>query len=90
MTKILSTGPLNHIANKQPCRYKQDLQPYSTIKYSVSPAHQHSLIRTFNVLLNKIRSRGYKTSFMLNSAEHEIVSANKYENANNSWHFHIY
>ena len=28
--------------------------------------------------------------FMLNSAEHEIISANKYENANNSWHFHIY
>ena len=24
------------------------------------------------------------------SAEHEIVSANKYENANNSWHFHTY
>ena len=34
--------------------------------------------------------RGYKTFFMLNSAEHEIFSANKYENANNSWHFHIY
>ena len=27
---------------------------------------------------------------MLNSAEHKILSANKYENANNSWHFHIY
>ena len=37
-----------------------------------------------------IRPRGYKTFFMLNSAEHEIFSANKYENANNSWHFHIY
>ena len=33
--------------------------------------------------------RGYKTFFMLNSAEHEIFFANKYENAN-SWHFHIY
>ena len=32
---------------------------------------------------------GYKTFFMLNSAEHEIFSANKYENARNSWHFHI-
>ena len=31
-----------------------------------------------------------KLFFMLNSAEHEIFSANKYENANNSWHFHIY
>ena len=28
--------------------------------------------------------RGYKTFFMLNSAEHEILSANKYENASNS------
>ena len=24
------------------------------------------------------------------SAEHEIFSANKYKNANNSWQFHIY
>ena len=30
------------------------------------------------------------TFFMLNSAEHEIFSAYKYENANNSWYFHIY
>ena len=29
-----------------------------------------------------IRPRGYKTVFMLNSAEHEIFSATKYENAN--------
>ena len=59
-------------------------------------------------------SRGWKTSFMLNSSEHEIYlliylkllkiknsflpniavhenfSANKYENANYCWHFHIY
>ena len=60
--------------------------------------------------------RGYKTFFMLNSAEHEICPANKsqitdnckfflakhtvaehenfsadkYENANYCWHFHIY
>ena len=33
---------------------------------------------------------GYKTFLMLNSAEHEIFSANKNENANSSWHFHIY
>ena len=39
---------------------------------------------------NLIRARGYKTFFMLNSAEHEIFSANKYENANKNWHFHIY
>ena len=38
---------------------------------------------------NVFRPQGYKTVFMLNSAEHEIFSANKYENVNNSWHFHI-
>ena len=32
---------------------------------------------------------GYKTFFMPNSAEHEIFSANIYENAN-CWHFHIF
>ena len=37
-----------------------------------------------------LRPQGYKTYFMLSSAEHEIFSANKYENANNSWHFNIY
>ena len=36
------------------------------------------------------RSQGYETFFMLISAEHEIFPANKYENANNSWHYHIY
>ena len=62
----------------------------------------------------RARLRGYKTFFMLNSAEHEICHANKsqitknansfllniaehenlpadkYENANYCWHFHIY
>ena len=44
------------------------------------------------ILINKLISkpRVYKTLFMLNSAEHEIFSANKYENAVNSWHCHIY
>ena len=31
-----------------------------------------------------------KLFFMLISAEHEIFSAHRYENANNSLHFHIY
>ena len=35
------------------------------------------------------RSQGCKTFFMLHSAEHEIFSANKYENAKNSLHFYI-
>ena len=29
-------------------------------------------------------------SSLLNIAENEIFPVNKYENANNSWHFHIY
>ena len=29
-------------------------------------------------------------SFLLNIAEHENFSTNKYENANYCWHFHIY
>ena len=43
-----------------------------------------------NDILVLIWPQGYQTFFMLNSAEHGIFSANKYENANNSWHFHIY
>ena len=30
-----------------------------------------------------IRPQGYKTFFMLNSAEHDIFAGNNYENANN-------
>ena len=36
------------------------------------------------------RPQGYKIFIMLNSAEHEIFFANRYKNANNSWHLHIY
>ena len=37
-----------------------------------------------------ISSQGYKTFFVLNSAEHVIFSADKNENANISWHFDIH
>ena len=50
----------------------------------------HSFLLGWEATFVKSRPQGYKTFFMLNSAEHEIFSANKYENANNSWHFHIY
>ena len=36
----------------------------------------------YSETLSHFRPRGYKTFFMLNSAEHEIFSADKYENAN--------
>ena len=60
------------------------------------PQHVFSWRNKKNVNASRlclIWPRGYKTFFMLNSAEHNIFSAYscKYENANNySWHFHIY
>ena len=50
----------------------------------------HSISYKIACASSKDRPRGYKTFFMLNSAEHEIFSANEYENANNNWHFYIY
>ena len=38
----------------------------------------------------KNRPRGYKTFFMLNSTEHEIILAHKCQNANICWHFNVY
>ena len=38
----------------------------------------------------EIWNQGYKTFFMLNSAEHKIYPAHKCLNANNCWHFNIY
>ena len=35
-------------------------------------------------------SRGYKTFFMIISAECKIYSAHECQNANNCWHFNIY
>ena len=42
------------------------------------------------VLLINLKLLTIANSFLLNIAEHDIFSANKYENANFSWHFHIY
>ena len=39
---------------------------------------------------NNLKLLTTTSSFLLNIAEHENVSANKYENANYRWHFHIY
>ena len=57
--------------------------PARLVANSADPDQMH-------VLLRPTRARCYKTFFMLSSAEHEIFSANKYENANYSCHFHIY
>ena len=42
------------------------------------------------VLLINIKLLIIANSFLRNIAEHEIFSADKYENANFCWHFHIY
>ena len=42
------------------------------------------------VLLTILKLLIFANSFLLNIAEHENFSANKYENAKYSWHFHIY
>ena len=40
-------------------------------------------------LLINLKLLTFANSFLLNIAEHENFSANKYENANYCWHFHI-
>ena len=42
------------------------------------------------VLLTNLKLLTIANSLSLNIAEHEKFSANKYENANYCWHFHIY
>ena len=42
------------------------------------------------VLLINLKLLAIEKSFLLNIAEHENFSANKYENANYCWHFHIF
>ena len=42
------------------------------------------------VLQTIIKLQTIANSFLLNIAEHENFSANKYEKANYCWHFHIY
>ena len=49
-----------------------------------------TLSQKFKLYGHTSKPQDYKTFFMLNSAENEISSADKYENANLSWHFHIH
>ena len=47
--------------------------------------------KSYRVYLKLLtRPQGYVIVFMLNSAYHEMFSANKYENADNNWHFYIH
>ena len=47
------------------------------------------LSKKFFLLIN-LKLLTIANSFLINIAEHEIFSANKHENANYYWHFHIY
>ena len=49
----------------------------------------NSLSMNFVLLIN-LKLLTIANSFLLNIAEHDIFFANKYENANFIWHFHIY
>ena len=44
----------------------------------------HTGVEGKNFPIQQTRSRGYKTFFMLNSTEHKILIAHKYENIKNS------
>ena len=46
---------------------------------------EHEIVLLINLKLVLIAN-----SFLLNIAEHENFAANKYENTNNFWHFHVY
>ena len=42
------------------------------------------------VMLLNLKILTIANSFLLNMTEHVNFSTDKYESANNSWHFHIY
>ena len=41
-------------------------------------------------MLKNLKLQTIENYLLFNIAEHENFSANKYENANHCWHFHIY
>ena len=59
--------------------------PMVIILFSCSTQLGMKFVLLINLILPIIAN-----SFLLNIAEHENFSANKYENANYCWHFHIY
>ena len=71
-----------------PCNVKKCTLRYKCLVKLAKVPIQDFLRQTAKTLIRLhgftsfTRPRGYKTFFMLNSAEHEIFSSNKYENAN--------
>ena len=76
---------------------ENDLVPYANSKGSDTPSPEviklfscSTLLSTKFVLLINLKLLTIANYFLLNIAEHENFSANKYENANYCWHFQIY
>ena len=64
------------------------IKPGLEVTYIFFP--RSTLLSMKFVLLINLKLLTIANSFLLNIAEHENFSANKYENANHCWHFHIY
>ena len=77
-------GHLHPVKIRSACTFAQ-LGPEVIKLFSCSD----QLSMTFVLLIN-LKLLTISNSFLLNIAEHENFSANKYENANYYWHFHIY
>ena len=84
-----------HFFNQKVLIFSYVFQEKIRKKYSPGP----EVIKLFScstqlsmqlVLLIHLKLLTIANSFLLNIAVHENFSANKCENANNCWHFHIY
>ena len=62
------------------------------LKLPLKPVSHYVLKASKYKCILRLRSgpKVIKLFFMLNTAKHKIFSPNKFENANNSLHFHIY
>ena len=67
--------------------YQHFMKPGPEVIKLFSCSNQLSM--EFSMPINLILQKA-ANSFLLNRAEHENFSANKYENASYCWHFHIY
>ena len=62
----------------------------NSAEHEICPANKSQITYMQIYPADKSQITNMQKSFSLNIAEHENFSANKYENANFCWHFHIY
>ena len=80
---------------KKLCLITEEIQYPFTLKfgqvyfYLSADASENCLLQEWQTVQTQIRPRSYKTFLMLNSAEHEIPNACKYENSRNSAFFRL-